>query len=116
MANERSTRIAQLNDALRQNFRTDDSDGQVVCTPGIWNLPVDTREQLFSRVVSYADFNDGNDPYGERDMGFITLKPNDGGYMWKIDYYDKACEYGSPDPSDPAVTTRVMTILRADEY
>ncbi|MGO9419614.1 DUF3768 domain-containing protein [Roseiarcus sp.] len=31
-------------------------------------------------------------------------------------YYDRATEFGSPDPADPAVTTRVLTIMRADEY
>jgi hypothetical protein len=30
--------------------------------------------------------------------------------------YDRATEFGSPDPADPAVTTRVLTIMRADEY
>ena len=30
--------------------------------------------------------------------------------------YDRATEFGSPDPTDPAVTTRVLTIMRADEY
>jgi len=34
----------------------------------------------------------------------------------KIDYYDRATEAGSPDPADPAVTTRVLTLMRADEY
>jgi integrase len=33
-----------------------------------------------------------------------------------IDYYDVSMEGGSPDPSNPDCTSRVMTILRADEY
>ena len=37
-------------------------------------------------------------------------------FFWKIDYYDRKTEFGSPDPADPALTTRVLTIMRADEY
>jgi hypothetical protein len=36
--------------------------------------------------------------------------------MFKIDYYDKSLTYHSPNAADPAVTERVITIMRADEY
>jgi len=32
------------------------------------------------------------------------------------DAYDQNFEYGSPNPADPTVTNRVLTILLASEY
>jgi hypothetical protein len=31
-------------------------------------------------------------------------------------YFDRNLKYHSPDPTDPAVTTRVITVMLADEY
>ena len=36
--------------------------------------------------------------------------------FFKIDYYDRALSGHSPDPADPAVTQRVITIMLATEY
>jgi hypothetical protein len=103
-------RILALNDDFRRTF----VGGMVVITVGIEALPVDQCRSLLRKVRGFDDFSDDNDPHGEHDFGSI----DEGGLrcFWKIDYYDRATEMGSPDPTDPAVTTRVLTIMRADEY
>lgn len=103
-------KIAQLNDLLRQTFLT----GKIVLTPAVEALPPATRERVLSMVRCYDDFDLGNDPHGERDFGGFTL--NGQGYFWKIDYYDTDFQYLSPDPANPQVTRRVLTIMLADEY
>jgi hypothetical protein len=55
-----------------------------------------------------------NDPHGEHDFGAID---EDGvRFFWKIDTYDRDMSAHSPDPTDPKVTTRVLTIMPAEEY
>lgn len=105
-----TARIRALNDAFRRSF----VGGQVVETPGVVELAEVDRIALLLAVRRFDRFDAGNDPYGEHDFGSVEV----GGerFFWKIDAYDRALCGGSPDPADPAVTTRVLTIMRADEY
>ncbi|MHC2457209.1 hypothetical protein ACVMIX_003850 [Rhizobium leguminosarum] len=107
---ERTATIRGLNDAFRRNPTV----GRVVITPGVGALPHDQRLTLLRAVVGFSAFDAGNDPYNEHDFGAID---QDGvSYFWKIDYYDLDYGMGSPDPTNPHVTRRVLTIMRADEY
>jgi hypothetical protein len=83
-------------------------------TAGVDAMPPDQRRSLLAKVRVFDAFTDDNDPQVEHDFGAV----DEAGvrYFWKVVYCDRATEYGLPDPADPAVTTRVLTIMRADEY
>jgi hypothetical protein len=102
--------IAHLNDELRRTF----SGGKIMMTAGVGALPDDAKANVLSAVRSFNDFTEDNDPHKEHDFGSIEV--NGEKCFWKIDYYDKSMEYGSENPADPAVTTRVLTIMLASEY
>ena len=106
-----SKKIAALNDAFRKRGGI---GGRIVLTTGVQALGQKALNEVISKIRKFDDFTEGNNPYGERDFGAIVV----GGtkIFWKIEYYDKAMEYGSPDPTDATNTTRVMTIMRADEW
>ena len=101
-------KIAALNDAARTTL----TGCRVAVTPGIADLG-DVGE-IFERVTSYADFNSRNDPHGEHDFGSFEFAGQL--VFWKIDYYDLDLLMHSPDPSDPTVTTRVLTVMLGQEY
>ena len=103
-----AAKVRALNDEFRQSL----NGGRVVATQGILALP--HLHAIMRRVQQYTDFNEGNDPHLEHDFG--SFMDDDQQVFWKIDAYDGALEYGSPDPCDPAVTVRVLTIMLACEY
>jgi len=108
-----ATEIARLNDEFRANPLMH-SEGKLVFTPGIEAMPRARQWVLLDIVQKYSKFDGGNDPYGEHDFGDFEFKGEK--FFWKIDYYDRNLEYHSDDPANPAVTTRVLTVMRADEY
>ncbi len=81
---------------------------------GVEQLGLDAVIEIFEAVNEFEAFTPDNDPYGEHDFGVIKVGSER--IIWKIDYYDTALESGSPDPSNPAVTTRVLTVMLASEY
>lgn len=102
--------IARLNDTFRQTLQ----GGQVLLTSGVAALPEADVAVILQKVRLFDAFNAANDPHGEHDFG--TIDHSGQKIFFKIDYYDKALCYGSEDPADPEQTTRVMTILLAQEY
>jgi hypothetical protein len=103
-------RIRALNDAFRRSFL----GVTAVVTPGFNSLSADRRHSILARVRAFDAFNEDNDPNGEHDFGVI--EDGDVQCFWKIDYYDTDMDLMSPDPADPSVTTRVLTVMLADEY
>ncbi len=106
----RTQRIAQLNDALRKTF----SGGKVMLTAAVDSLDPAAKAEVLSAVRTFDNFDGDNDPHQEHDMAFFEVKGER--YFFKVDYYDKSLEFGSEDPSDPAQTTRVLTIGEASDY
>jgi hypothetical protein len=106
----KTSRIRTLNDQLRKTL----TDGMAVMTPGVAALGGEAVERIIKTIAVFDDFCHANDPHQEHDFGSFEAD----GHMifFKIDYYDNDLAYHSPDPSDPAVTRRVITIMLADEY
>lgn len=104
-------RIAILNDLARMQMGI--ASGLVI-TRGIAAMSKADQVSVLEAVINFDAFGPDNDPYGERDAGAFKHKGES--IFWKIDYYDLSLEGGSPDPADPNVTARVLTIMLASEY
>ena len=101
-------RIRRLND----DFRTQLKGGPIMLTRGISERC--DANAILSAVKQFDNFNEANDPHHEHDFGAIEVGGDT--VFWKIDYYARDLEHGSPDAADPAVTTRVLTVMLAEEY
>ena len=103
-------RIRALNDNLRQHLL----NGGAVITAGIAALGHEAVARLLQTIVVFDNFCHANDPHEEHDFGSFKLDEVD--VVFKIDYFDKSLSFHSPNPADPTVTERVITVMRADEY
>ena len=106
----KTARIRALNDELRQNF----AEGLAVMTPGIAALGAEAVARIVKTIAVFDDFCHANDPHEEHDFGAFDADGHT--IFFKIDYYDESLSYHSPDPADPSVTKRVITIMLAEEY
>lgn len=106
----RSGAIVRLNDEFRRNPLL----GPLLITSGVRALGKDTVTAALLAVREFDAFTRENDPWGEHDFGAVSV---DGRRLfWKIDAYDRDRRFHSPDPTDPNVTTRVLTIMLPEEY
>ncbi|WP_417280588.1 DUF3768 domain-containing protein [Celeribacter sp.] len=111
--------IAAQNDAFRHSVLgntpvTDAPQGQFVMTRGVAALGPEAQLELTRRVAAFDGFTADSDPQGWHEMGVIDL---DGTTVWfRVDLYDTDYQFGSPEPSDPEQTRRVLTLLLPSEY
>lgn len=96
--------ISMLNDKFRK------SGAGVVMTNGAMALPDVCG--LMQRIRTFDEFNEDNDPHGERDFGSLDWRGHK--VFWKIDYYDENLR-GWADPLTKECH-RVMTVMLAEEY
>jgi hypothetical protein len=105
------TTIRELNDQLRRSL----AGGVLVMTAGVITLGHARQLTILQAVAEFDTFDEGNDPYGEHDFGALEVE-GARVLFWKIDYFDRNLSRRSPDPADPSVTTRVLTVMLAEEY
>ena len=104
------SRIRALNDAFRRSL----TGGVLMMTRGVIALGLARQLRILEAVAAFEDFGPDNDPYGEHDFGALEVEGTR--LFFKIEYFDRGLTGHSPDPADPSVTTRVLTIMLAEEY
>src|SRR5438445_12215557 len=100
----KADKIRALNDRLRTTFL----GGRGMLSAAVAELSLEVRSRLMKVVREFNKFDEDNDPHHEHDCFLFDFEGER--YAVKIDYYDRKTEFGSEDPSNPEVTTRVMTI------
>ena len=97
---DKSAKIRALNDRLRKSL----TGGRVMMTRAVSALPDDVRARAIELTRTFDGFTSDNDPHQEHDFGSFEIDGQK--FFFKLDYYDKAMQYGSEDPSDPEKTIR----------
>ena len=108
----RTLRIRALNDDLRKG--EPGLNDRFVVTRGVAEKAEAFLALTMQVVADFSDFTAENDPNGEHDFGMVDVEGER--LYFKVDYYTPDLQGGSEDPSEPACTARVLTIMLAAEY
>lgn len=109
MSVERRERIRTLNDQLRQTH----VGGRILMSRGVMAMGPEGVVGVMLAIAKANDFNEDNDPYGEHDFGALTVRGER--LVFKIDCFDRTLTMASPDPADPSLTVRVLTVMLVAE-
>lgn len=102
-------KIRELNDRHRSEM----PHGGVLLTRAVANSDPDAIVKIVQAVRAFESFTPANDPWGEHDFGEVVIGGEQ--FYWRIDAYDLNLEFGSPEPTDEAVTRRILTIMTAED-
>ena len=83
-------------------------------TVGVIALGAKRQMAILTAIAAFDAFDPDNDPYGEHDFGALTVEGTR--ILFKIAYLDRGLTGHSPDPAEPTVTARVLTVMLAEEY
>ncbi len=104
------SRVRALNDQFRRTF----AGGTIFLTAGVLALANGSKARILAAVAAFSGFDASNDPDGEHDFGALAVDGKR--LLFKIDCYDRSLRLRSPDPANPVVTRRVLTIMLVEEY
>jgi len=102
---DRREKIAALNDQLRTTFK----GGRVQMTRSVYDLDDRLRGRALSVLARYNTF----DPASEHDCGVFIFAGF--AFEWRIEYRGKDGVGHSPDPADPDMTMRVLTLYVTED-
>jgi hypothetical protein len=95
--------------ALNDQFRTTFKGGRVQMTPSVYQLDDRLRGRALSVLARYSKF----DADSEHDWGTFIFAGFS--FEWRIEYRAANGSGASPDPADPRMTLRVLTLYTMDD-
>ena len=105
----KTARIRALNDQLRQHL----TGGMAFITQGVAALGPAAVDRIVKTIAVFDAFS-MRTTREEHDFGAFDVDGRT--IMFKFDYFDRDLSMHSPDPADPSVTQRIITIMLAEEY
>jgi len=107
MSDHRTDTIRALNDLARTTF----TGCLIVATPTFEKLPLTTKTHVLNSVREFKDFDEMRDT--EHRYGVIDYQGTE--FFFHMAYYDLTLQVHSPDPANPRITRRVLTVGLASE-